>query len=112
MRKIMTMRRVIFAATLAALLPTVEALGQKMIDWGQKSLSLDTGMSEDVVMKAVGQSPKSAEVGVCSGQYGSPAGVPVTCKIHLYGKNGELIVRFKKESGKWLSYSWSVHDRQ
>ena len=112
MPKIMTMRRVIFAATLAALLPTVEAWSKDIIDWGQKSLSLDTGMSEDVVMKTLGQSPKSAEVGVCSGHYGSLTGDPVTCKIHAYGKNGELIVRFKKESGKWLSYSWSVHDHQ
>ncbi len=111
MPKIMTMRKVIFAATLAALLPTVEAWSQ-VIDWGKKSLSLDTGMSEDVVIKTLGQNPKSAEVGVCSGQFGSPSGASVTCKLHHYGKNEELTVRFKKEGGSWLSYSWSVYDRR
>jgi len=111
MPRIMTMRRVIFAATLTALLPTVEAWSQD-IDWGKKSLSLDTGMSEDVVMKTLGQSPKSAQVAICTGPYGSLTGDPVECKIQSYGKNRELIVRFKKESGKWLSYSWSVDDRR
>ena len=111
MPNIMTMRRVIFVATLAALLPTVDAWSQN-IDWGRKSLSLDTEMSEDVVMKTLGQSPKSAEVGVCSGQYGSPAGGSVTCKIQRYGRDGEMIVRFKKEGDKWLTYSWSVNSRR
>ena len=111
MPNIMTMRRVIFVATLAALLPTVDAWSQN-IDWGRKSLSLDTEMSEDVVMKTLGQSPMSAEVAVCTGPYGSLTGDPVACKIQVYGKNRELIVRFKKESGKWLSYSWSVNDRR
>ncbi len=110
MSKGMTMRRVILAATLAILLPTVQAWSQDF-DWGKKSLSLDTGMSEDAVTKTLGQSPKSAEVGVCTGQYGSLTGGPVTCKIRVYGKNGEMIVRFKKESDKWLSYSWSLSKR-
>jgi hypothetical protein len=105
------MRRVIIAATLVALLPTVEAWS-KDIDWGQKSRSLEIGMSEDVVMKTLGQSPKDVSVAVCSGPYGSLTGDPVTCKVHDYGKNGELMVRFTHESGKWLSYSWSVFDHQ
>ena len=105
-----SMRRLIVAALLVASFLTVDAWAQN-IDWGQKSRSLDIGMSEDVVMKTLGHSPNSVTVAVCSGPYGSPTG-PRTCKIHDYGnmKNG-LIVRFQNDEGKWLSYSWSVSPR-
>jgi hypothetical protein len=102
-----SMRRPIVAALLVTLFPTMDAWAQN-IDWGQKSRSLDTGMSEELVMKTVGHSPNEVGVAVCSGIYGLPTG-PTMCKIHTYGnKNKELIVRFKNENGIWLSYSWNV----
>ena len=101
------MRRLIVAALLVASFPTVDAWAQN-IDWGQKSRSLDMGMSEDFVMKTLGHSPNEVGVMVCSGLYGLPTG-PTTCKVHVYGnKNKELIVCFQKENGTWLSYSWNV----
>ena len=53
------MRRLIVAALLVASFPTVDAWAQN-IDWGQKSRSLDMGMSEDFVMKTLGHSPNEA----------------------------------------------------
>ena len=102
------MRRIWMVALLIASFLTVDARAQN-IDWGQKSRSLDVGMSEEVVMKTLGHSPNKVQVAVCSGPYVSPTG-PRTCKIHDYGnRNNELIVRFQNDDGKWLSYSWSVH---
>lgn len=98
------MQQVIMPALLLASLLTVDAWAQN-IDWGQKSRSLDIRMSEDVVMKTLGQSPNQVSAGPCN--------VGPICKIHTYGnRNNQLIVRFVNVDGKWVSGSWDVFDHR
>jgi hypothetical protein len=94
------------AALLAASFLTGGARAQN-IDLAQKSLSLDVGMSEDVVTKTLGLNPISSSAGACGSMNG-----PVECKVYHYESGSkQLIVRFRRESGTWLSFSWDVFPR-
>jgi hypothetical protein len=70
------------------------------VDWGAMSARLDTALTEQQVMNAIGYGPNKIEMETCGG---APGIATWTCKKHTYGQRGNNITVFfiHSSDGTW-----------
>jgi len=99
------MRFLFFCVVLVIDLVVVTASSAQNVNWGAKSSLLDTGMTEEQIIKLVGSRPTKVEMEFCG-----PSTNTWHCKIHTYGDlSHHLTVYFQRTSdGIWRVIRWTV----
>jgi hypothetical protein len=92
---------ILIVAVVVATAPSAQA-----VNWGAKSALLNLGMTEQQVMKTVGQEPNKVDMETC-GQHTKRGAW--RCKIHTYGSgSNKLRVWFQQSPNDrmWRAVSW------
>jgi hypothetical protein len=82
------MRFLFFCVIIALELVVATASSAQTVNWGAKSALLNLGMTEQQVMKTVGQEPNKVDMETC-GQHTKRGAW--RCKVHTYGSGSNKL---------------------